>query len=134
MLVVKRVKVERSPDYRKMVAKEYYTTLKTFSQLGREYGVNETTVYRWAQKYKSDFVTEDTVKQDVRTFESVKNTDSPMKKTKLTPEQMEQRIEELEARLQHEQMRRIVLDQMIDIAERDLKISIRKKSGAKQSK
>ena len=47
---------------------------------------------------------------------------------------MEQRILELEAQLKQEQMRSTVLDKMIDLAEQDLNISIRKKSGAKQSK
>ncbi|MFR1361618.1 hypothetical protein [Alistipes ihumii] len=57
-----------------------------------------------------------------------------MKKEHLTAEEMARRIEELEQQLKQEQMRSIVLDQMIDLAEGELKISIRKKSGAKQSK
>ncbi|MFR9559142.1 MAG: hypothetical protein SNG79_04435 [Rikenellaceae bacterium] len=57
-----------------------------------------------------------------------------MKEKKLTPEQMVARIAELEQKLEHEKMHRIVLDTIIDIAERDLNIAIRKKYGAKQSK
>ena len=57
-----------------------------------------------------------------------------MKKEHLTAEEMARRIEELEQQLKQEQMRSIVLDQMIDLAEGELKISIRQKSGAKQSK
>ena len=57
-----------------------------------------------------------------------------MKKEHLTAEEMARRIEELEQQLKQEQMRSIVLDQMIDLAEGELKISIRKQSGAKQSK
>ena len=57
-----------------------------------------------------------------------------MNKPDLTPEQMAQRILELEAQLKQEQMRSAVLETMIDLAESDLKISIRKKSGAKQLK
>ena len=57
-----------------------------------------------------------------------------MKKEHLTAEEMARRIEELEQQLKQEQMRSIVLDQMIDLAEGELNISIRKKSGAKQSK
>ncbi|KAA6326093.1 hypothetical protein EZS27_024755 [termite gut metagenome] len=41
---------------------------------------------------------------------------------------------ELESQLKEEQMRSITLNQMIDMAEQELNISIRKKSGAKQSK
>ena len=58
-----------------------------------------------------------------------------MNKPDLTPpEQIAQCILELEAQLKQEQMRSAVLETMIDLAESDLKISIRKKSGAKQSK
>ena len=59
---------------------------------------------------------------------------APMMKERPTAEQMAQRILELEAQLKQEQMRSAVLETMIDLAESDLKISIRKKSGAKQSK
>jgi hypothetical protein len=40
----------------------------------------------------------------------------------------------LEQQLDQERLRSLCLDKMIDIAERDLNIVIRKKSGAKQSK
>ena len=40
--------------------------------------------------------------------------------------------EKLEQQLDYEQLRTLALDTMIDIAERDLKIPIRKKSGAKR--
>ena len=49
-------------------------------------------------------------------------------------EAMEERIRELEQQLAKEKMRSTCLDTMIDIAERELKVDIRKKSGAKQSK
>jgi translation initiation factor 2B subunit (eIF-2B alpha/beta/delta family) len=44
------------------------------------------------------------------------------------------RIRELERQLEDEQMRSFGLSKMIDIAEDQLKISIRKKSATKQSK
>lgn len=45
---------------------------------------------------------------------------------------MEERIEELEKKLELAQMKNIALNTMIDIAEADYKLSIRKKSGPKQ--
>ena len=57
-----------------------------------------------------------------------------MKEEKLPIEAMEERIRELEQQLAKEKMRSTSLDTMIDIAERELKVDIRKKSGAKQSK
>jgi len=46
--------------------------------------------------------------------------------------ELEAKIKKLEQQLDYEQLRTLALDTMIDIAERDLKISIRKKSGAKR--
>jgi hypothetical protein len=56
-----------------------------------------------------------------------------MKNKELSPELMEVRILELERELAREKMRSQCLDKMIEIAERELKIDIRKKSGARQS-
>ena len=46
--------------------------------------------------------------------------------------ELEAKIKKLEQKLDYEQLRTLALDTMIDIAERDLKISIRKKPGAKR--
>ena len=54
-----------------------------------------------------------------------------MKEEKLPIEAMEERIRELEQQLAKEKMRSTCLDTMFDIAERKLKVDIRKKSGAK---
>jgi translation initiation factor 2B subunit (eIF-2B alpha/beta/delta family) len=45
---------------------------------------------------------------------------------------LETKVKELEKALEQERLRTLALDTMINIAERDLKISIRKKSGTKQ--
>jgi hypothetical protein len=56
-----------------------------------------------------------------------------MKKSNLSPEVMLSRIVELEKQLELEKMYSQCLGRMIEIAERKLKIDIRKKSGARQS-
>jgi hypothetical protein len=45
---------------------------------------------------------------------------------------LESRVKQLEKELEHEKLRTHALDTMINIAERELKIPIRKKPGAKQ--
>jgi predicted DNA-binding protein YlxM (UPF0122 family) len=116
-----------------MVAKEYYTSDKSMEQLAKEHHMTRGGIYKWIKRYRSEFVADVNIKRDLSTFGSVINTEPVVKKKKLSPERMEQRILELEAQLKQEQMRSTVLDKMIDLAEQDLKISIRKKSGAKQS-
>jgi hypothetical protein len=44
----------------------------------------------------------------------------------------QKRMKELEKQLEQSQMKNIALEAMIDIAEQELKINIRKKSGPKQ--
>ena len=46
--------------------------------------------------------------------------------------ELEAKVKKLEQQLDNEQLRTLALVTMIDIAERDLKISIRKKSGIKR--
>jgi len=47
---------------------------------------------------------------------------------------LKERIKELEKLLEYERLKRVAYEEMIKIAERELKISIRKKSDSKQSK
>lgn len=47
-------------------------------------------------------------------------------------EAVQKRAKELERQLEHAQMKNIALETMIDVAEEQLKIAIRKKSGPKQ--
>ena len=57
------------------------------------------------------------------------------KTSKTSKEQeLELRIKELESEVEAAKMHTFLLNTMIDIAEEQLKVSIRKKSGAKQSK
>ena len=53
-------------------------------------------------------------------------------KDRINNEKLEQRIKELEKQLEKAQMKNVALNTLIDIAENELKISIRKKPGAKQ--
>lgn len=125
-----------SEEFQRMVAKAYYTSNKSIAKIGKEFNVPVSTVTHWSQRYRSDYQESFVIRQEINTFRAVKNTDPLMKKQKeqLSPEQKEQRIQELEAQLNQEQMRSITLDKMIDVAEQEFQIPIRKKSGAKQSR
>ncbi len=129
-----QAKKEYSQELRRRVAQCYHTSDLSQAKVGRKFGVSSGSVWLWSQEFKTEFAQESQLHQEITTFGAVTNTPKPMKEKKLTPEQMVARIAELEQKLEHEKMHRIVLDTMIDIAERDLNIAIRKKSGAKQSK
>ncbi len=51
----------------------------------------------------------------------------------LSKKELEQKVKELEKLLKHEKMKSYVLDTLIDVAEENLIISIRKKFDTKQS-
>jgi len=76
------------------------------------------TMYRqWQRKYS------DEIQLSLQAMSSKERTDN---------EKLERRIKELEKQLELAQMKHIALDTMIDIAEKDYKLEIRKKSGPKQ--
>lgn len=53
-------------------------------------------------------------------------------KERIKSEGLDKRIKELEKQLEHAQMKNIALETLIDVAEEQLKVPIRKKAGAKQ--
>jgi len=77
----------------------------------------DTTYKHWQQKYGEDIVL-------TLPFMSAKErTDN---------QELEQRVKELEKQLELAQMKIVALNTVIDIAEKDYKLEIRKKSGPKQ--
>ena len=70
----------------------------------------------------------------IRKFADTDPQESKMDYSKLDKEELIKRIKELERKLEDEQIRSFGYNKMIDIAEEQLKISIRKKPDTKQSK
>ncbi|WPU99089.1 hypothetical protein SNE26_24050 [Mucilaginibacter sp. cycad4] len=121
MKIVKRY----SDDFKREVAELYLTSDLTQQQIADKFGIpGHASIQQWVRKFGGEFRTP--------------VMDNPPKKPKSelpdTAEGMARRILELEAALERERLTNLATNKMIDIAERDLNISIRKKSGAKQSK
>lgn len=74
-------------------------------------------IRRWQNRYS------DTIHLSLRAMSAKERTDIKA---------LEKRIRELEKQLERAQMKNVALDTMIDIAENDYKLEIRKKSGPKQ--
>ena len=103
--------------FKKQVVKEFEQGLFTKAELRRRYNIRGNgCISRWLKKY-GKFTYKDKI-----TF------GRPMK----DPQQ--QRIKELEAQLAKKEEELKVFKRFIEIAERELKIDIVKKSGSKQSK
>lgn len=115
-----------SEEFRERVLTAYYNSNESVDMTARRFQVKRDTVSSWV--YRKRVVT--TPKESSKL---VISSIIPMEKENLPIEVMEERIRELEQQLAKEKMRSTCLDTMIDIAERELKIDIRKKTGAKQS-
>jgi len=118
----KREKKYYSEEFKERLITAYQSSNESVSMIAQRYGVNRDTfsswVYRGVKKKDSKLASSNL---------------SSMKKEDLSPEAMEKRIMDLEGELSIEKMRSDSLSKMIEIAERELQIDIRKKSGAKQS-
>jgi transposase len=121
-----RRKVNRFTDeFKFKVVQEYLTTSISYEELKKKHCIRgNNCVSNWMRKFGGSSVTDEQL--------SIQRAMS--KEAEKTPQErkLEAKIKDLEKALEYERMRTLALDTMIDVAERDLKISIRKKPGTKQ--
>ena len=121
-----KTKVNCFPDELKLkVVQEYMDTDVSQRELMQKFnirGVN--TIKKWMRKFDLQAPSQQEIELQ-RTM---------AKQQEKTPyeRELEAKVKKLEQQLDNEQLRTLALDTMIEIAERDLKISIRKKPGAKR--
>ena len=112
-------------DFKLKVVQEYLASGVGRQVLQKKYGLpGNGYIHRWMRNF--GLTVSD---QQLYRIQSTMSKDAG--KTSKERE-LEAKIKQLEKDLEHERLRAQALDTMITIAERDLKIPIRKKSGAKQ--
>lgn len=102
---------------------EKLTTGKTYRELSEKYGVSFQTIHQWVQNY-----------QGIMRSRTRKRAEMRKKKAKPAPpanEKLLSEIELLKEELRKSKLMNEVLNEVINTAEEQLKITIRKKSGAK---
>jgi transposase-like protein len=124
--MVRREKKFYSKEFKERALTAYQNSNESVSMIAQRYGISRDTFSGWVYRKRTSF---DSQKSD--TFTALNSTS--MKKKEMSQEEMSVRINELEHQLSLEKMRAESFSKMIDIAERELKIDIRKKTGAKQS-
>lgn len=112
--------------FKRKVAKAYLNGEGSYSALGKRYGIKATVVPRFVHWYRSK------LHQENSNFEIIAIKMDDLKS--LSESELQDRIKELEKRLQLTQLKTEYLETLIDVAEKDLKIDIRKKPGTSQSK
>lgn len=121
-----RLKVNRFSDELKFrVVQEYLSTDVSGKELKQKYNIKgNNCINNWIRK----FGLETPSNQEIE----LQSTMAKQKEKTPYEQELESRVSKLEQQLGKEQLRTLALDTLIDIAERDLKIPIRKKPGAKQ--
>ncbi|HYG16344.1 MAG TPA: hypothetical protein VEC12_11370 [Bacteroidia bacterium] len=104
------------------VVAEYLTKDVSFRELGQKYGVRYPTIHAWVQEFKS-------VIQPVSKKEKGKRKDAVA-----PPGELPTDIQQLQKELEMARLENQLLNAIINIAEEQLDIDIRKKSGTKPSK
>lgn len=114
-----------SDDFKLQVVLEYLNTDISQEELKTKYNFGgNNNILRWMRKFGLSKPNEEQIKlHQYMSKEQERST---------TERALEEKISKLEDDLKHERLRSKALNTMIDIAERELKVDIRKKSGAKR--
>ncbi len=118
-------------DFKEQIIQEYLIQGGGFRKFAEKYGISRTTICKWVMIHQGIHNLPLTEKQEKYSVYSMTN-----KRKKLNIEEqqsaevLQQKIAALEKQLEWEKLRTEALNTMIDIAEKDLNISIKKKPGA----
>ncbi|WP_462254744.1 transposase [Ferruginibacter sp.] len=120
-------------DLKTQIIQEYLTQGCGFRKLAARYGISRTTICKWVQIHQGIHNLPPTQKQESYSNSSMKSSPKKSAAGQETNEELLQKIAALEKQLEDQQLKVIVLDTLITVAEKQLNISIRKKPGTQQS-
>ena len=117
-------------DFKEQIIQEYLNTGCGYRKLQEKYLIGRTTICRWVQEYQL-------IHHLPRTAFQQKHYIGPMSKKKpsvsASQKELLEKVALLEKQLKDQQLKAEILDTMINVAEKELNISIRKKPGTQQS-
>ena len=120
-------------DLKTQIIHEYLTQGCGFRKLAARYGISRTTICKWVLIHQGIHNLPPTQKQESYSNSSMKSSPKKSAAGQETNEELLQKIAALEKQLEDQQLKVIVLDTLITVAEKQLNISIRKKPGTQQS-
>ena len=122
-------------DQKDQIIQEYLNTGCGYRELQAKYGISRTTICKWVNIYQGIHNLPPT---DLQQKHHINPMDQKAKKQQAGAAENEaallQKIASLEKQLAHQELRAEVLDTLINVAEKQLNISIRKKPGTQQSR
>ncbi|MCO5239335.1 MAG: helix-turn-helix domain-containing protein [Chitinophagaceae bacterium] len=120
-------------DIKERATKEYLVNGMSYRALAAKYGVSRSTINKWVLVNQGIYNLPRSRKQSSYDLQQK----ALGKKSKQPPliqqNELEKKIALLEKQLEWEKLRSHALETMINVAERELNIDIRKKHGTKQS-
>ena len=121
-------------DIKTQAITDYLTQGIGYRQLAAKYGVSRTTINKWVQIHQGIHNIPPTQKQQKYYLSGMNSKPENIAAAAFKNQQeLVQKVALLEKQLAWEKLRADALDTMINIAEEQLNISIRKKSGSQQS-
>jgi transposase-like protein len=121
-------------DLKSQIIYEYLTQQVGYRQLENKYGIAKSIICRWVVDYQDIHNLPRADKQQKYYFRPMKGPKTKATREQQDPDSLQEKIAALEKQLKLERLRADALDMMINVAEKQLNISIRKKSGNPQSK
>jgi len=118
---------------KKRVAEEVISGLKGVTEVSRDYDIPVNTINPWVIKYRNLILNKGT-KEELPLYPMAKKKDNPETDLDKKVKALEEEIMQLRKKLAYSDLRGEALDTLINLAERTYGISVRKNSGAKQSK
>lgn len=106
---------KKREERREAIVAEYLGGEATYRELEERYGVSSSTLHRWVQR-----------------SEAVSRTDSASEATGVEETSVAAEIRRLRQELRRAELHNKLLNAMIDIAEEQMGVKIRKKPGARQ--
>lgn len=111
------------------IIKDYLTSDLSKNAIEKKYGISNGILSQWLRIFGADKNTKSVM---LRKISKRKTEESGDKKIIGENQELVKRIAELEKELEYEKLRSLAYSTLIDIAEKDFNIEIRKKDGAKQ--
>ena len=120
-------------DIQKEAVREYLVDGIAYRALAEKYGVSRSTINKWVLVHQGIHNIPRSHKQVSYDLQQKKLGNKSKQPVKQHQNDLEKKIELLEKQLEWEKLRVHALDTLINVAERELHIEIRKKPGTKQS-
>ena len=107
------------------IIEEYMNSGESMESFQGKYGMGHCTLSRWMTKFGLSNTSQ-------KQFHEMKKVVERSPEKSLRERTLEAKVAQLEQKLKEEQLKSLAYSTMIDVAEEELGIEIRKKSGAKQ--